>query len=182
MKKRKCVFCGLYFEAFPSSKRIFCSRWCSEMDRLVEYDREKERRKKPCVICGTPFSPRPYRAKRSVCCSYQCSQVLNGRKGGTVRGEQVKAKSEGKAYTKTKGRHTHRVVAERFIGRCLAPGEVVHHIDGDRLNNDPSNLMILNSQAEHARIHQFTEWLFKVWSKSWSLISSPEEAAHLSAV
>lgn len=34
----------------------------------------------------------------------------------------------------------HRLVMERVLGRPLAPNENVHHLDGDRLNNDPSNL------------------------------------------
>jgi hypothetical protein len=34
----------------------------------------------------------------------------------------------------------HRLVMELMIGRALRPNENVHHKDGDRLNNEPSNL------------------------------------------
>ena len=61
-------------------------------------------------------------------------------------------KGEGKTYTKTYGRHTHRVVAEQMLGRPLKPGEIVHHIDGNKRNNDPSNLMVM-TQSEHCRLH-----------------------------
>jgi len=61
---------------------------------------------------------------------------------------------EGKTYTKTYGRHTHRVIAEQILGRPLKPGEVVHHIDRNKRNNDPENLMIFASQAEHAAWHK----------------------------
>jgi len=44
-------------------------------------------------------------------------------------------------------------VAETTIGRKLTTGEVVHHIDGNPANNDPDNLQILASQADHARLH-----------------------------
>lgn len=60
---------------------------------------------------------------------------------------------EGKTYTKTYGRHTHRIVAEQMLGRPLKKGEVVHHIDGNKRNNDPSNLMVFKTQADHARWH-----------------------------
>lgn len=59
-----------------------------------------------------------------------------------------------KAYTKTYGRHTHRVVAEKMLGRHLEKGEVVHHIDRNKWNNHPINLMIFRSQAEHAAWHK----------------------------
>lgn len=46
----------------------------------------------------------------------------------------------------------HRVVAERTLGRPLVADEIVHHIDGDRGNNDPANLKVM-SQSEHAAHH-----------------------------
>lgn len=46
----------------------------------------------------------------------------------------------------------HRLIAEQKIGRKLKPNEVVHHIDGDKLNNDPDNLCVM-TRGEHARLH-----------------------------
>ena len=45
----------------------------------------------------------------------------------------------------------HRIVMHDKLGRKLRPGEVVDHIDGDRLNNDPENLRVFASNAEHLK-------------------------------
>lgn len=57
-------------------------------------------------------------------------------------------------YRKLYGRHEHRTVMEQILGRPLRPGEVVHHIDGNKRNNSPDNLMLFASQTEHARWHK----------------------------
>jgi hypothetical protein len=46
----------------------------------------------------------------------------------------------------------HRYVMNNLFGRELFPSEIVHHVDGNKRNNDPSNLIII-SQSEHASIH-----------------------------
>lgn len=43
----------------------------------------------------------------------------------------------------------HRLVMEQALGRFLLPTEVVDHIDGNRSNNDLSNLRVFASNAEH---------------------------------
>lgn len=45
----------------------------------------------------------------------------------------------------------HRLVVELEIGRYLQPHEVVDHIDGLHLHNDPLNLRIFESNAHHLR-------------------------------
>jgi len=50
--------------------------------------------------------------------------------------------------------YEHIVIAERTLGRQLVGGEIVHHVDGDKLNNSAENLTVLSSQTEHIRIHR----------------------------
>lgn len=66
----------------------------------------------------------------------------------------------GRTYAKIYGKPAHRVIAEKLIGRNLSPGEVVHHIDCNRRNNDPNNLMVLTA-SEHSQIHGRMR---KLWS------------------
>lgn len=58
-----------------------------------------------------------------------------------------------KTYVKENGRHQHRVVMERTLGRKLKKGEIVHHIDFNKKNNHLNNLILFKNQNEHARHH-----------------------------
>lgn len=46
----------------------------------------------------------------------------------------------------------HRVVMENRLGRLLGADEVVHHLDGNKKNNDIENLQVMNVIA-HAKLH-----------------------------
>lgn len=48
----------------------------------------------------------------------------------------------------------HRWVAEKKLGRKLDPGEVVHHENRDKLDNDPKNLTVFENQDEHEAEHE----------------------------
>ena len=49
-------------------------------------------------------------------------------------------------------RETHRYVMEQKLGRKLLRTEIVHHIDGNKLNNNPDNLELM-TLVEHTRMH-----------------------------
>jgi HNH endonuclease len=48
----------------------------------------------------------------------------------------------------------HRLVVARRLGRPLTRAEHVHHVDGDKLNNDGANLVLVASASEHQSLHQ----------------------------
>lgn len=48
----------------------------------------------------------------------------------------------------------HRLIAELKIGRMLLDTEVVHHIDENKFNNNPDNLIVFKTTADHSRYHK----------------------------
>ena len=60
--------------------------------------------------------------------------------------------------------YEHVLVAEKKLGRYLTAEEVVHHIDHNRSNNNPDNLMIFKTKKDHSIFHMNEEdfTLFRV--------------------
>ena len=50
--------------------------------------------------------------------------------------------------------YEHILVVEKALGFQIGKDAVVHHVDGNGLNNDLSNLMVFRNQAEHSRFHR----------------------------
>ncbi len=49
--------------------------------------------------------------------------------------------------------YEHRVVAEQKIGRPLSCGEIVHHINNDKLDNNPENIYVFENRKSHEACH-----------------------------
>ena len=45
------------------------------------------------------------------------------------------------------------LVAEQNLGRFLLPGEITHHINGIKTDDNPENIQVYGSQSLHARFH-----------------------------
>lgn len=77
-----------------------------------------------------------YKGGRHICSNGYVEIVVIGHPATNVRG-----------YV-----YEHRVVAEKKLGRYLRSDEVVHHIDGNKTNNAPENLIVLSNNG-HAKLH-----------------------------
>ena len=139
----------------------------------LEADKTK-RVKVNCHLCAKPYLKPESRVRENNFCCRAHLNAWNARKmreynrlsnpmnqpGGVLesrirRGHEQRGKGEGRTYIKLLGRHEHRQVVETLLGRPLKPGEVVHHLDGDKRNNDPDNLVVLPSQSAHCKAHDF---------------------------
>lgn len=60
---------------------------------------------------------------------------------------QIKSRKEG-----NNGKYLHRLVFEDYYNCKLDKNDVIHHIDGDKLNNHPANLICM-SQKAHGLLH-----------------------------
>jgi len=75
------------------------------------------------------------------------------------------ANSSGQVYE-------HVYVMAKLIGRKLHDDECVHHIDRNRKNNDPSNLMLM-TKSEHALLHAMEDRGFSLKNFTCKLCDSP---------
>jgi hypothetical protein len=73
------------------------------------------------------------------------------KKGSSSKGRKTYITQKGYRRFKDSGKYVHRWVEEKKLGRELKLGEVVHHKDGDPLNNAPSNLKVYPNQSVHMK-------------------------------
>ena len=63
---------------------------------------------------------------------------------------------------------------ERVLGRPLKPYETVHHRDGDRQHNEPSNLEVWASRhGRGARLHEAIAWAIQLLTDNGYQVTSP---------
>lgn len=146
----RCKKCG---EQYGQRRRCYK---CGSASRRLGEDRT-------CEVCGKSFyCPRHQlnsaRFNGGRFCSVECTHKW--KKSWSPTGGANFLSSSGYVLAhapghkrSTRGRvFEHILVMEKQLGRPLQPGEYVHHIDHDKTNNSPENLLLTN-HSEHAKLH-----------------------------
>lgn len=147
---KKCLWCGKPFVCnTKTARKTYCSIQCGIRSHSRKYKVDVEKLRELVdsdvnllQICDILHET--YHVVRRVMCE-----------NGIKYKRKYKRRSDGYwGYTTDKN---HRKIIENFIGRKLLSSERVHHIDGDKQNNDISNLCLLSSEREHAVLHKQLE-------------------------
>jgi hypothetical protein len=163
----KCQECGGAFfmeNSYVTAYRVkfgkdpmYCTRECSAVGRRKTAD---EKHKTNCKNCGEEF----YRTRRKgsgtiyntqMLCSKQCKREWTSKVFREKHGVPEITRRERRGYILLRipardGREAYEILEHRYnmqqhIGRELFEEETVHHINGDRFNNDIKNLELFSS-------------------------------------
>lgn len=158
--ERKCLICGRHFLVPESlaARYTACSRVCSTARRQRRAD-PNARVAVECAWCGAETVKWRNDVKQTNYCSNECrmdalNNIPREHRDGTGRTITPKGYVRVIVYSPDGKRRSvmeHRWVMEKVIGRTLTRTERVHHIDGDRANNAPDNLLLFASQEDHIR-------------------------------
>jgi len=120
----------------------------------------------PCACgCGSYIVPKRdtyYRYKKGqrkfFIAGHQMRRENHGKwKGGIVEAKGyiwIRIPDHHKATPRGYVKRAH-LVAEKTLGRQLRSEEVTHHVDGNRLNDSPKNIKVLN-RIDHLSLHYST--------------------------
>lgn len=147
-----CQRCGKEFfvpqydiNSRPTIK--YCSSGCYHLASRKPHELRN------CMRCGKEFTCGT-KQKNKKFCDVNCAYAYK-------RERKRIATLDAKGYKNVwfadgSGEKEHRYIIEQLLGRKLGCDEVVHHIDGNRANNDISNLAVM-TRGEHSALHRRME-------------------------
>lgn len=151
--KRDYKICSICGKEFRTKNKEFCSSKCQYIGKSI-----KHRNTITCSECGKVFTRiKGKSTAETAFCSRKCRNLFESgsiiyNNGELEKISTIKKKYKNKGVGNGKIKLEHRLIMEEYIGRELAKDEIVHHIDGNKFNNDISNLQIL-TRSEHMKLH-----------------------------
>jgi hypothetical protein len=139
-----CKACGKQFKKGPARLGAgFCSPKCGHEQKRGKGHSEEWMRKMGLFTRGENH-PR-WKGGCTTCCGYRL--IKSPRHARADKGGYV---------------FEHVLVAEKKVGRSLLSYEVAHHVDLDKTNNAPENIIVMG-KGKHMRYHQNLNRLFEHW-------------------
>lgn len=115
--------------------------------------RNRKHHDRPCRECGKQFHPREDTKKF---CSRKCACIHLGKSRRVAESWWIDDAGYEHGKVWRNGRRVwvkrHRWIMEQHLERLLKPSEDVHHKDENKLNNDLSNLELLD-HGKHSSLH-----------------------------
>jgi len=134
------------------------------VEKEIDFYKHQERKTNYCLNCCSIETQKGI--KRPDKCGNNHARWNGGEYISTDGYKMLKCENEFHPSGRQKYKRAHVVVMEEHIGRELKTergnnGEQVHHIDGNKLNNNIENLVLCSNTSEHRMIeHQLTSIAF----------------------
>lgn len=138
MIKRYCKTCGAIFFTKPSIIKNDDGKYCS-----------KKCYHKSCI--GRKYSKRTIERMKKA---KKGSGNSNWKGGKKFDNGYLLIYKPGHPFARRNYVYEHRIVIEKKIERYLKPQEVVHHINGDTLDNRIENLKLFPNLSKHLKFHR----------------------------
>ncbi len=125
--------------------------------KYMETKRNKYTTNKTCLACGVEFNV-PNCFKNAKFCCIKCRDSAPKPKGSFSPRWKGGIWRQGSGYLyinlgENKSKPLHRYLYEKYHKTQLSENDIVHHINGNKLDNRIENLMVM-TRAEHIIYHK----------------------------
>jgi hypothetical protein len=168
--KSKYLVCVVPKCQNPSLSKGYCSKHYQRFKRwgnpisTAQIGRKKMGQEIQCVRCGkSVYKTQRYLNGKARFCSRKCAfEHRRGEIRVPLIDRHWSLTAKGYLFTMLRGKRIlqHRWIVERALKRSLSPTEIVHHVNGNKLDNRLENLLVCDKN-QHGKGHKelFREYL-----------------------